>query len=330
MAKADSLSTIHFAAAQQRKFDFPTHALPDFYNNFHDLQPIKSDLNPARLFGHSWTAPGFALLNVQNAASVVERSRNKSENGAHLLSIQRYSGGRVHGFLDDLNVDRFPGNIYVFDLERRVKCVQFPNTAQFVLIPKSAIGYDPDKHPPLMSFPTHSPIGALLDAQLVTMFDQALSTNAVDSFAFEQLIALLKVGILSDDQDESVRRLARDSLRAMIQTHIEQNLTSPGLSVASILRVFGLSRASLFRMFETHGGVRKYIHDRRIFGAVLDLSKRPLPRGAIGRAAERWGFSSQANFNRSVHRIFGTSPGSLVNSNLPTLTPEETLRSRLY
>ena len=76
-------------------------------------------------------------------------------------------------------------------------------------------------------------------------------------------------------------------------------------------------------MFEDRGGVRQFISDRRLLRAEVDISEGPLLRGEIARAAEQWGFSSAANFNRAIRREFGVTPGSLINlpdeevSNLP-------------
>ena len=314
MTSSELSSKINFAPQHVIKSDFPTHASPDFYGRFHDFQPIESDSNPSRLKGTVWRADAFTLGHIQNGAASVERSRRKSEEGAHLISLQRYSGGPVHGFLGDLNVDRFPGNIYLFDIESSVKCVQFPLTLHTIYLPKAAIGFNPDTHPPLIQFPINTTVGTLLEILLLKIFRQVSATNQFDRLAYDELIALLKVAIHSEDQDQSVRRLAQNNLRALIQSHIEANLTSPTLSLTSILQTFGASRASLFRMFEAYGGVRRYINDRRLYRAVLDISKRPLVRGKVSNAAEKWGFSSNANFNRAVKRAFGAAPSALINT----------------
>ena len=315
MTNDDRSSKIVFPPQLVRRVEFPTHAMSDVLGQLHDVQPIKSEHNPKKLVCRDWTTREFAIAKNECGAATIERSRQKAEVGSHLLTLQRYSGGRVHGFLGDQNIDRIPGNMYLFDIANRVKCIQFPVTLHCIYISKSAIGYKPGIHPPLMQFPLTSQMGALLEIQLFKIFQQVLEADQFDRIEYDRLIALLKVAIDSEDQDQSTRRLAQNSLKAMIQSHIEANLASPTLSLTSLLKTYGVSRASLFRMFEVYGGVRRYINDRRLYRAVLDISERPMVRGSVSDAAEKWGFSSNANFNRAVKRTFGTAPSSLINSN---------------
>ncbi|MEM9842024.1 MAG: helix-turn-helix domain-containing protein, partial [Pseudomonadota bacterium] len=74
------------------------------------------------------------------------------------------------------------------------------------------------------------------------------------------------------------------------------------------------SRAGLYRMFEQQGGVRHYITERRAVRAVLELSQGAQTRGAVQDAADRWGFSSGPNFNRVIKRMFGVTPGALLEA----------------
>jgi len=151
------------------------------------------------------------------------------------------------------------------------------------------------------------------------MFERLNACKRLDLSAFSRFIACLKLAIGSEDQDTDVRRRARDAVAAAIRVHIEQNLESYSLSTTSLLRQFGVSRASLYRMFESSGGVRQYISDRRLYRAVLDLNKSPLRRGQINQISEKWGFSSAASFNRAIRREFGVTPGSMVK--VPAVRP---------
>ena len=98
-----------------------------------------------------------------------------------------------------------------------------------------------------------------------------------------------------------------------IRRFIEQNLDSPELDVDLILKQFGVSRASLYRIFESANGVRQYISNRRLHRAVVELSEAPMERGRVGSIAEKWNFSSAGNFNRAVRREFDITPGNLFD-----------------
>ena len=64
-------------------------------------------------------------------------------------------------------------------------------------------------------------------------------------------------------------------------------------------------------MFDPEGGGRNYITERRALRAMLDLSNCSGERGAYRRVSERWGFSSQPNFNRIIQRIYDATPSKL-------------------
>lgn len=180
---------------------------------------------------------------------------------------------------------------------------------------KLELGYNPDLHPPNLAISRQSTIGQMVHACMDNLFrplvdkQSALRESAVDKF-----IACLKIALGAPPERGDVRNHARAALFDLICQHIEKNLGSPDLSTASILRDFGVSRASLYRMFEEFRGVRNYIKDRRVVRAMIEISRRPEARGAISRAADRWGFSSHANFNRSVHRLYGRTPSAAFAS----------------
>ncbi len=95
---------------------------------------------------------------------------------------------------------------------------------------------------------------------------------------------------------------------SMIKTHIDQNLYGFAPSPAAISRAFGLSRSSLYRLFESEGGVVRYIINRK-----LDLGRRLLNRNAdegvfIRTVAHTVGFKSEAHFSRAFKARFGLTP----------------------
>jgi hypothetical protein len=56
-----------------------------------------------------------------------------------------------------------------------------------------------------------------------------------------------------------------------IKRYIEQHLASPELSPASICAAFGLSRATLYRLFEPLGGIASSIRERRLARTYAEL-----------------------------------------------------------
>lgn len=299
--------------AARRHLHGPSVSVRDMISTYYDMSPLESDLNLGRFQMHNWFAPTCIFSQSDMDMVTVRRTKAQAEQGGHLVYIHRYFSGAVRGFCGDVSVDRDPGSVYVFDLERRVECVQFPTTARGILVPKWVIGYDPDRHPPFMEFPMQHAVGSLLQNLMDAMFDDLFAEDSIDPNDLDQFYAVLKLALGEDPNRGDVRRVARAALGRAMRAFIETNLASPHLNAHLLMQQFGVSRASLFRMFEPYGGVRQYLSNRRLYRAVLELNEKPLRRGDIVDIAERWNFSSHANFSRAVKRHFGAPPGGLVN-----------------
>jgi AraC-like DNA-binding protein len=96
------------------------------------------------------------------------------------------------------------------------------------------------------------------------------------------------------------------SLISMIKTYIENHLCGLAASPGAISQTFGLSRSSLYRLFECEGGVTHYIMNKK-----LDLARQLLSNGgavAIRSVSEMIGFKSEAHFSRAFKERFFMTP----------------------
>jgi AraC-like DNA-binding protein len=82
-----------------------------------------------------------------------------------------------------------------------------------------------------------------------------------------------------------------------IRQHIESRLSHPDLSAESVASHFGLSRASLYRLFAPLGGVAEYIRSRRLHRAFFDLA---VP-GAQGPRVSEGGAPMQPRHGGGLH-----------------------------
>lgn len=90
---------------------------------------------------------------------------------------------------------------------------------------------------------------------------------------------------------------------------IERDLLDPDLDANSLTRALGLSRSSLYRAFQSVGGVKAYIRQRRLEHARDLLMRRDGPRLTVGEVAQACGFASDSHFSRAFRKAFGYSPG---------------------
>lgn len=89
---------------------------------------------------------------------------------------------------------------------------------------------------------------------------------------------------------------------------VQLNLRSPALGATELCRHVGISRTRLYRLFEHHGGVIRYIQRQRLHAAHAELSD-PDNMQSTGDVGEALGFSDASSFARSFRAEFGLSPG---------------------
>lgn len=229
----------------------------------YDMTPIHSHRNTGVYKTKNWYFDRFMFVSAKNEASIIGRSKAQAEAGAGLVFLHRYFDGEIRGVMGDLSIDRDPGEMYLMDQERRVDCIQFPNRVQGVFLPKKLIGYDPDRHASFIRFSDNRAQGILLYRAFDRAFRNVSMRDSVDPEALNQLLACLKTSLGADRRDGDIRRQARDAMADMIRAYVDRNLTQLNLSASTVLRNFGLSRASLYRMFEDDDGFRRFVNRRR-------------------------------------------------------------------
>jgi AraC-like DNA-binding protein len=98
----------------------------------------------------------------------------------------------------------------------------------------------------------------------------------------------------------------RDALYQRIHAYIEQNLGDETLGVASLRRMFRLSRATLYVLFENEGGVVRHIRKCRLQAACHYLQQHP--ECSLTWLLYELGFTNERQFQRAFHACFGVSP----------------------
>lgn len=95
--------------------------------------------------------------------------------------------------------------------------------------------------------------------------------------------------------------------RQRAQDYIRRNITDPDLSPARIAYHCGVSRSTLYRLFEPLGGVSHYVQETRLHHTYR-LFCNAEERRRIGEIADEACFNSDAHFSRAFRRKFAMSP----------------------
>jgi AraC-like DNA-binding protein len=160
--------------------------------------------------------------------------------------------------------------------------------------------------------PLATPIGRLLAAFLRDMALRLPEMTAEQAPTLrDATLALLRATLVpSADHREAARSPAQAVLRAHVRRLIRERLGSATLTPDRLWREAGVSRTTLYRVFEPSGGVAAVIQIERLEAAKRMLSN-PMERRTIQRIAEAVGFFDPSTFSRSFRRRFGMPPSEL-------------------
>ncbi|MFJ9452019.1 AraC family transcriptional regulator [Herbaspirillum sp. NPDC101397] len=153
-----------------------------------------------------------------------------------------------------------------------------------------------------------SPLTRLLLAHLVALSQDLRSMPpAAAEEAIRVCVDLLLAAFGKQQRlTGSARSAAQSVLRGQIQRHVQSHLYHKDLTPESVLRAFDLSRPTLYRMFESEGGLGTYIRNCRLREAAEELVS--LRRTAVMEIAYGLGFSSASDFTRAFRRAYGMAP----------------------
>ena len=292
-----------------------------------DVSPLDCDARaePRHFSGVLYFLGDFVFCRIVSGGAVLRRERRHILRSGPLLAFLQLKHGRLIGESDGRAFSARSGQLALHDYGRPFSALLSPAVLEAVFVPR------PDYRSRVATSGAVSGF-YVLDGLEEPFF--AICAEVMERLQFspenvsQKDLELLNLGaqqlVFDGSADLSPFRAERAELLRDIQQFIEQNLSALELSAAMLLARFGVSRATLFRLFEPFGGVRTYILERRLFRALLDISEQPNLRGQIQRAVERWGFSSATHFHRAVKRSFGVTPGAMFSTGLsdPALSDE--------
>lgn len=166
--------------------------------------------------------------------------------------------------------------------------------------------------------PPEAPGARLLTAQLTALVDLAgeLSDEEVETAIQAVLsIAVRITGLdvpISEPEIAAIHRTVRRAASAFIETRL--NALDAAIDGDAVAKAAGVSRATLYRAFDTAGGVNRYVQYRRLHHARRALRARVGPSPTIADIGYRYGFASPTHFSRQFRACFGYTPSEVAPS----------------
>ncbi|MEL6826812.1 MAG: helix-turn-helix domain-containing protein [Pseudomonadota bacterium] len=276
------------------------------------IAPLNKDDARKDYNSASWFMDPITISNSHYYSMAAERRNWHINEAGAQIHVHPYAYSCASVESAGLPVECATGAITLLDYCRPFTSLHTDNECHSFFVPHDAINYRPSDAPHALAYSAHSQIGQLIGREMDNLLAQLKGGATMIAPAdVRRFLGCIEVAMSPETASKSATAQFRESLKRAIQLFIEQRLDSPNLSATLILQNFAVSRASLYRLFDVEGGVRNYINHRRLVGAVTELAGTPRTRGQIHRVSERWGFSSDASFNRMVKREYGVTPGAL-------------------
>ena len=222
--------------------------------------------------------------------------------------------GSLSGFAGQTKIDCSPGDVLLLDLQQTVDLQTSTRgevTESLVLwVPRARmLASIPDDHA-LHGLVLHGHAGAaaLIGASLAAL---AASSSLVTEAEMDALAGGV-IELAARALAPILAAAARDSVSLAsfltIRRFIDRNLTSPELGPELLCQQFGLSRSTLYRLFEPAGGVAGYIRRQRLHRAFQEVVATGYSNQRIGLIGYRLGFRNTSDFTRTFRQSFGMSP----------------------
>ena len=274
-----------------------------------DARIQKSDRDGFFASVNAWLVDDVGIGYVNASGQQFSRSRHKiARDGMDGYVLQFYGSGESRS-RDGTTAAR-PADLYLIDMAQPLATVTNDHSQLSIVIPRRLLApllKAPDECHELV-LPSHLPLVSLL-RDSCTSFAQNLKHLSIQTapMALPGILQLAAAAV-NAEVDEEKEAAVRTALADAVRRHIDIHLLEPDLSADRVMGSFGMSRRTLYRLFEPLGGFKSYLQKQRLRHAWDALRAAELSHLSIAEIAEQHGFANPESFSRSFRLLFSLSP----------------------
>lgn len=252
----------------------------------------------------------------------VRSPRNLSDSSSDCITLQYYATGQIQGSLDNgtpllMQRDR----VSIHDFAHAYSGIGETSDNFGIVIPRHYLTAHDDiyRNAPMFSWSLTSPQGRLLISAWRTLWQQFPKMSQAEAPAIAAgFIGLLNGLLASQWSDQHCDQFEKATLKAM-QDYIATHLHQPTLNADQLCQTFHCSRATVYRLFQSLGGVKNFIQNQRLNSCYRYLHRlNPASDLRISDIIGRWGFSNGAHFSRVFKQKFGVTPSEVKKMPSPS------------
>lgn len=272
----------------------------------------------AHLFGPSIIAR--ARSSTQTLAREAEHIRRSGID--HISVIVNLTD--TIGDCDGQTLRAEPGSVQFRDLSRPSVASMSAINMVTVMVPRAAVpGWLLSRGIHGLVLPGSSAGGRLVASHLLTMTDVADQLGDAEGSAGIEAAFVIAERFLGHQRSvtpghaDAIHRTIRERAMALLDARPPDSKWS----AATVAVAIGVSRTSLYRAFETTGGVRTYVLRRRLARAYAALRGRRGLSPSVELIGQRNGFPDRRTFVQAFKGQFGMSPDDVAPSDMRSRSP---------
>jgi AraC-like DNA-binding protein len=266
----------------------------------------------------TWRHGDLLMSKVESGSQTFTRnSRMIAADGLDHYNIQLYTAGMVKSDTGQGGEVLKPGGLLLLDLSQDTEAQSSDGfNSLHLFLPRRLIEdklTHPDDHN-LRFMSERDPLVKMLHEQIVALNRYVDQLDDTQIAVLQETIALLLTTCLNTASQgaEATQALRHDiSKLVRIRRYFRDNLLASDLSAEKAARDLGVSRSSLYSLFQHQGGVMQYLRDMRLKHAYHVLSNPMARSRSIYDIALECGYSSDTGFIRAFRLKYGVTPGDV-------------------
>jgi len=252
----------------------------------------------------------LVVASSRQGDQVYSLSPKRTRTGdVELFQVGYYRDGGYHGNANGRSIEGKAGDVQVLDLVQPMHSVEPASAVVSVFLPREIVQRRIGDPAALHGVDLRGGMGGVLADYLDLLADwlpqmpdddgEETAKETIDVIA----CCLRPNARAAREAKSPIRKVALMRARKLI----EENMQSPRLTPEFLSGALGVSRRSLYRLFEPFDGVHQYILSRRLNHVRHALNVDGTQR--IADLAARYGFTCQETFWRAFKRQFDLTPG---------------------
>lgn len=236
--------------------------------------------------------------------------------GIDLVQVGLYRSGGYRGDANGRSIEGRPGDVQLLDLAQPMHSIEPASDMVCVFLSRETLQDRIGDLDDLHGVDLRSGMGRVLADYLGLLAERLPQMPESDGEAaanatIDMIAACLRPTATMISEAQSP---IQDVTLLRAKRVIEENLRSPQLTPEFLCRTLGVSRRSLYRLFEPLDGVHQHILRRRL-SHIMRALNNPHDSRRIGDLAARYGFTCQETFWRAFKRQYGATPGEVRSLN---------------